>query len=73
MVTSTSFGSYAARVSSSSVGSSATMAKYLAGMPLRSGESPYLPKAVPILPSFRAASTMVRQIFLDRLFWKMPL
>ena len=40
MLMSTSFGSYLAFPSSSVISSLATMAKYLAGMPLRSGLSP---------------------------------
>ena len=72
MVTSTSVGSYRARVSSNSSGSSATTANCLAGIPLRSGESPYRPKAVPILPSFRAANTMDRTMFRARVLWNIP-
>src|ERR671929_2271748 len=51
--TSTAGGSYLASDCSSSTSSVATTAKFLAGTPLRSGESPYRAKAVPTLPSRR--------------------
>src|SRR5258706_16021712 len=53
--TSTACGSYLARLFSSSSWSDATTAKFLAGTPLRSGESPYRAKAGPTLPSSREA------------------
>ena len=72
IVTSVCSGSYWAMLSWSSSSFGATMAKFLAGMPLRSGESPYRPNAIPILPSFRAASTIPRQMFFASVFWKIP-
>jgi hypothetical protein len=51
MVMSTSLGSYLAIPSSSVRSSVATMAKFFAGMPLRSGLSPYRPKEMPGFPS----------------------
>jgi hypothetical protein len=51
---------------------SATMAKSLAGMPLRCGLSPYRPKAMPQRPDFRDERTMPRAMRAARFFWKMP-
>src|SRR4029434_10380473 len=57
IVMSTSFGSYRAMFCSSSSWVSATMAKSLAGIPLRWGLSPYRPNAIPHRPAFRAERT----------------
>jgi len=70
--TSTSFGSYFAIPSSSVTSSVATMANALAGIPLRSGLSPYRPNEMPGFPSLCAARTMARLMFFARVFWKMP-
>jgi hypothetical protein len=60
-------------IPSSSVTSSvATMAKLFAGMPLRSGLSPYRPKEMPGFPSWWAARTIARLMFFARFFWKIP-
>ena len=72
MLMSTSLGSYLAFPSSKVISSLATMAKYLAGMPLRSGLSPYRPKEIPGFPSRCAASTMARLMLAASFFWKIP-
>jgi hypothetical protein len=51
---------------------SATIAKSLAGMPLRWGLSPYRPNAMPQRPAFREESTIPRVTRAARFFWKIP-
>src|SRR5439155_20753369 len=72
MVTSTCLGSYRAMFCSSSSFVSATIAKSLAGIPLRCGLSPYRPNAMPQRSDFRADNTMPRTMRAARFFWKMP-
>ncbi len=58
--------------SSSSARSGETNAKYLHGIPLRSGESEYRPLEKPILPMRLAMMTMSPPMRLARFFWKIP-